>query len=81
MAWIKTVAPDEAEGPLRRLYDAALQRAGRVYGIVRMMSPQPELLRASMGFYQPLMQGDGALPRWQRELLAVLVSRANACHY
>ncbi|MHC4377897.1 MAG: carboxymuconolactone decarboxylase family protein [Planctomycetota bacterium] len=81
MAWIKTVATDEAEGSLRRFYDAAIQRAGRVFGIVRMMSPQPKLLQASMAFYQPLMQGEGALPRWQRELLAVIVSRSNACHY
>lgn len=81
MTWIRTVAPEEATGSLKRFYDAAIARAGRVFGIVRLMSPQPKLLQASMAFYQPLMQGAGALPRWRRELLAVVVSRANACHY
>jgi hypothetical protein len=39
------------------------------------------VLRASIALYQALMIEDGALPRWIHELLAVVVSRANNCHY
>ena len=29
MAWIKTIKPEAAEGPLRDEYDAAVKRAGK----------------------------------------------------
>lgn len=80
-AWIHTTAPDQAQGALKRLYDQAVRRAGRVYNIVRAMSPNPHALRASMAFYQALMMGPSPLSRAQRELIAVVVSRANACEY
>jgi uncharacterized peroxidase-related enzyme len=81
MAWIKTVADHEATGPLKALFEAASKRAGRVFNIVRVMSPNPQTLRASMGFYQATMFGDSPLSRAQRELLATVVSKANNCHY
>ena len=81
MAWIRTVAEGEAEGALGRLYAAAVARAGRVYGVVRLMSLAPRVLEASIGFYREVMFGDGPLPRRRRELLAVVTSAANHCHY
>jgi alkylhydroperoxidase family enzyme len=81
MPWIRTVLEEEAEGVLRREYDAALKRAGKVFHIVSIQSLRPRVLRASIGLYQALMFEEGALPRWVRELLAVVVSRANHCHY
>lgn len=81
MAWIRTVAPEEAEGELGRSYEAAVRRAGRVYQIVRAMSLAPRVLDASMGVYLAIMHAPGALSRRQRELLAVVTSRANRCHY
>jgi len=81
MSWINAVPEDEAEGSLRREYDAALKRAGKIFNVVRIQSLRPRVLRASIGLYQALMIEEGALPRWVRELLAVVVSRANECHY
>jgi alkylhydroperoxidase family enzyme len=82
VAWIRTVGFDAAEGRLRRSSDAALARAGRVYGIVRLMSLQPEVLDASMGLYMATTtSARSPLPRWFRELVAVQVSRANDCFY
>jgi len=81
MPWIRTVPPTEATGALAASYAAAVARAGRVYKIVELMSPSPRLLDASMAFYKSLMHAPGALPRRQRELIAVVVSRANRCHY
>ncbi|MEM8882633.1 MAG: carboxymuconolactone decarboxylase family protein [Planctomycetota bacterium] len=81
MAWIRLVADDEATGPLKQMYDAALARAGRVFGIVRTMSPNPATMEKSMGFYMQIMKGPSGLSRQERELLATVTSRANDCYY
>ena len=81
MAWIKTVSDEEASGSIARFFEAARQRAGRVFNIVRIMSPNPAVLRASLGFYRESMFGDSPLSRAQRELLATVVSKTNECEY
>ncbi len=81
MAWIKTVSDSEAQGSLAALYEGARQRAGRVFNIVRAQSLNPPVLRAGMGLYQAAMFGRSELSRSLRELLGVVVSRSNGCHY
>jgi alkylhydroperoxidase family enzyme len=81
MPWLHTVQPDEATGRLANSYRAAIERAGRVYGIVKAQSLAPAIMDASLGLYQRIMYAEAGLTRVQRELLAVVVSRANACHY
>jgi alkylhydroperoxidase family enzyme len=81
VAWIRTVPDDDARGPLKASYDAAIRRAGKVYNIVRIMSPNPPVLDASMELYRAMMFGPSPLSRAVRELLATVVSRANQCHY
>jgi len=81
MAWIPTVPPEDAQGDLRASYEAAVKRAGRVYQIVRMMSLAPKVLDASMGVYLAIMHARTGLSRRQRELLAVVTSGVNKCHY
>ena len=81
MPYIRTVSDDDAEGVLRREYDAALRRAAKVFNVVRIQSLRPRVLRASIALYTALMVEEGALPRWVRELLAVVVSSTNGCHY
>ena len=73
--------PEDAEGPLRSIYDAAVQRAGKVFGILRIQSLNPSVLRASMQLYQSVMMGPSPLSRAEREAMAVTVSRANDCFY
>jgi alkylhydroperoxidase family enzyme len=81
MPWIRTIGVGEASGELKRHYDAAIARAGRVYGIVRAMSIAPAILDASIKLYRAIMFAPTGLSRRQREMLAVVVSRANRCHY
>lgn len=81
MPWIRTIPPGEAVGRLKKSYDAAVARAGRVFGILRSMSLAPPILDASMGLYQRVMFAPEGLARYQREMLATLVSRVNDCHY
>ena len=81
MTWIRTVPQDAATGDLAPLYAAAVKRAGKVFGIVRLMSPNPKVLEASMNLYLAVMFGPSPLSRAQREMLAVVVSAKNGCHY
>jgi uncharacterized peroxidase-related enzyme len=78
---LRLVEEGEATGALKAEYDAAIARAGKVFNIVKAMSLNPETLRASMELYRAVMFGRSELSRAERELLAVVVSRANDCHY
>jgi alkylhydroperoxidase family enzyme len=81
MSYIHLVAPEDAQGRLKAIYDAAIARAGRVFNIVRTMSPNPPVLEASMGLYLQVMKGASGLTRRERELVATVTSRANDCFY
>ena len=81
MAHLRLIEPDEATGPLKEEYDAAIGRAGKVFNIVKAMSLRPGVLKRSMGLYLGVMFGPSGLSRQERELLAVVVSRENDCHY
>ncbi len=81
MAWIRTVPPEEADGPLAKQYEAAVARAGRVYQIVQSMSIAPGILDASMKHFGQIAYAREGLTRSNRELVAVVVSVVNECHY
>lgn len=81
MPWITIIPFEEARGFLRKGYEAALKRAGRIWGIVAIMSQNPRVLTTSMDFYSAIMVGSSPLSRSQREMLAVVVSAANHCLY
>ncbi len=81
MPRIEVIGPDRATGFLKKQYDAALKRAGRIWHIVSIMSQNPRVLKTSIDFYSALMFGRSPLSRGQREMLAVVVSAANHCVY
>jgi len=81
MPWIKQIPISEAKGLLKKEFDKALKRAGRVWHIVHIMSLNPRILRDSIAFYSTAMMGKSPLTRAQREMLAVVVSLENHCHY
>ena len=81
MAWIKLIDEARAEGKLARIYGAATKRAGRVFNILSVQSNNPDALQASMQLYQAASLGESPLTRAQREMLAVVVSKTNDCHY
>ena len=81
MAHLRLIEEGEATGTLRAEYDAAVARAGKVFNIVKAMSLRPGVLKRSMQLYKGIMFGPSGLSRQERELLAVVVSRQNDCHY
>jgi alkylhydroperoxidase family enzyme len=79
--YIQLIEEHEAEGLLREEYDAAIERAGKVFNILKAMSLRPDVLRASMALYREIMFGESGLSRQERELLATVASAEQSCHY
>lgn len=81
MAWIGTIDPEEATGLLREEYDRAMTRAGRVAGVVQLSSLDPAMLHTWIENFLSVMHGPSPLSRAEREMVAVVVSQINGCHY
>jgi uncharacterized peroxidase-related enzyme len=81
MPWIKVIEPEDATGELKREYDAATRRAGKVFNILKVQSLNPDTLRTSMQMYHATMFDRSGLSRAEREMLATVVSWANHCFY
>lgn len=81
MPRIEVIPFEQAKGALRREYEAAIKRAGRIWHVVSIMSQNPRVMKSSMGFYSAIMFGKSPLSRCQREMLAVVVSVTNHCIY
>jgi alkylhydroperoxidase family enzyme len=80
--WIRWKFNEEASGLLKKEYDAAIARAGKIWNIVRIMSLRPPALQASMRLYSALIhRRTKLLGRPEREMIAVVVSQTNHCHY
>jgi hypothetical protein len=70
--WIRQISIPEATGELKKHFDAAIARAGRVWNIV---------LESNMRHYRVLMHGSSPLSHVQRELLATVTSAVIGCRY
>ena len=81
MPWIEQIPLEDATGLLRRQFDRAVARAGRVWHIVHVMSVNPEAMRDTIQFYLTIMMGESPLSRVQREMLATVTSAELECHY
>jgi len=81
VAWIKTIDERDADGALKQIYDEQHRQAGAVANIVKIHSLAPRVLKAHLEIYHAAMHAPGELSRAQREMVAVVVSRANGCHY
>ena len=81
MAWIRVIQEDEADGELKQLYGQMTEPSSGVDNILKIHSLNPPSLRAHFEFYKTLMRGPSGLSRIQREMIALVVSAANHCHY
>lgn len=81
MAWIKVIQEHEADGELKKLYDQLTEPWGGVDNILKIHSLNPASLRAHVELYKTLMRGKSGLSRVRREMIALVVSAANHCHY
>ena len=81
MAWIKTIDEDDADGVLKTYYEKYRSPSSGVDEILKIHSLNPDSLKHHYDMYKHLMVGRSGLSRVQREMIAVVVSKVNACHY
>ena len=84
MAWIDIVPDEHWQGDpnLAPLYDAVVDRDyKRVDYIMAIHSLNPRSLAAHSGLYGSAMSGTKTLRKVERELIALVVSLDNDCHY
>ena len=81
--WIDTVPDrDWTGGPLGDLHPDVVDRStGRVDHIMSIHSLNPAGLAAHHGLYRSAMAGTASLRKVDRELIALVVSAVNRCHY
>jgi alkylhydroperoxidase family enzyme len=81
MAWIHVIGEKEASGRLKELYDRYAEPSGQVDNILKIHSLNVNSLQTHYDLYAHLMRGPSDLTRVQREMIAVVASAANHCHY
>ena len=81
MPFIQIIEPEEAEGQLKEIYDDLLQSRGKIAEVHKIQSLNPPTIMAHMDLYMKIMFGRSPLKRYQREMIAVVVSKTNDCIY
>ena len=82
MAWIKMIEEEKAEGKLKKLYKKMANPTNqKVANVLKVHSIKPDILEAHFNLYRKIMFGKSDISRKQREMIAVLVSSVNECHY
>lgn len=81
MAFIKVIDHPESEGRLREIYDDLIKSRGKLAEVHKIQSLNPETIVNHMDLYISIMFGRSPLRRYQREMIAVVVSAGNNCEY
>ncbi len=82
MAWIPAPGPDACDPEAAALLRAAADpKTGEADEILRVHALDPSGLAAHLAVYKAAMRGTGGLPKVDRELVALVVSQLNGCHY
>lgn len=82
MPWIETIREDDWDVDLRPVFDlVADKQYGRVSNILQIHSLDPKSVEAHYLAYVSAMSGTKTLRLVDRELIALVVSEINDCHY
>lgn len=81
MAFIEIIEHDNAVGQLKEIYDDLVDSRGKLAQVHKIQSLNPKSIIDHMNLYMTLMYGKSPLKRNLREMMAVVVSRANDCEY
>ena len=81
LTWLRV--PDDAEvrDDVKELWAKPQERLGFVPNVLRTFALRPQHLTAWWSYYDELLRGDSGLSKPQREMIAVVVSAQNRCHY
>ncbi|MCK8818200.1 carboxymuconolactone decarboxylase family protein [Natroniella sulfidigena] len=83
MSWIEEVKLEEATGKLKKIYEqlTKMSHSDEIPNVLQVQSLNPGILKAHLDLYKAIMFGKSNLSRADREMIAVVVSGINSCHY
>ena len=81
IACLSVPADEDVPAEARELWEKPLEKLGFVPNVLRVMALRPEHLVTWWAYMQELMTGESGLTKAQREMIAVVVSVENRCHY
>ncbi len=81
MAWIRETMPADADEKLAEIYERVAEPDGSVDHILRIHGIHPRCLQEHYDLYITTMKRHSPLSRTHREMIAVVVSALNECHY
>tara|TARA_R110002072_G_scaffold192412_3_gene349420 strand:- start:13413 stop:13976 length:564 start_codon:yes stop_codon:yes gene_type:complete len=81
MPYIDVISHEEATDDLKDIYDNLVATRGKLADVHMIQSLNPKSIVNHMDLYMTIMFGKSPLKRVQREMMAVVVSKANNCEY
>jgi uncharacterized peroxidase-related enzyme len=81
ISWLRVPDEDEVPDEAKELWAKPLERLGFVPNVLRIFALRPRHLVGWWAYYDELLRGDSGLTKAQREMIAVVVSVQNRCHY
>ena len=81
MAWIRIVSPEEASPEVLEIYDEIRDPGGRLSPALQVVGLNPKALRSLNRLNRAVTFGGSRLGRKHEEILSVVVSARNGCHY
>src|SRR6476660_6286206 len=81
ICWLHLPPDDDAPDAVKELWAKPLEKLGFVPNVLRAYAILPRHLELWNAFYDDLMRGESGLTKAQREMIAVVVSATNRCHY
>ena len=82
MSYIHLIPREEAEGPLKEIYQRLIERSGgRLPRVLQAMSLHPDAIGAVIKWGETITFGGSTLGRVREEMLATMVAVLNDCDY
>src|ERR1051326_6853554 len=81
LSWLEVPRAEDVPDEVVELWQKPLEKLGFVPNVLRVFALRPRHLVLWNAFYEELMRGESALSKVQREMIAVVVSATNRCHY
>jgi uncharacterized peroxidase-related enzyme len=81
LCWLNLPSEGDMPAEVKELWAKPLEKLGFVPNVLRVYAIRPRHLGLWNAFYDDLMRGESGLTKAQREMIAVVVSTTNRCHY
>lgn len=81
MPIIDIIQPEDATGELKEIYEDLIKSRGKIAEVHKIQSLHPKSIVNHMDLYMTLLYGKSPIKRVLREMIAVVVSKANECEY